>query len=740
MSDSLTRRDFVKLSALVGGGAAALAACGRSARQTVTSIVNDPKQPPWEEQWHASVCVLCPGGCGVLVRTVGGDAKKLEGNPAHPVNRGRLCARGQAGVQVLYHPDRVRTPLRRTGTRGRGEFTAISWEEALAELAEKLGGLGAAGQAHTVLGWTRPLRGSLAVLFEHFFRAYRSPNLFSYQPFSDEVLLEANRRTTGHRAFVGVDLENANYLLSFSAAFLEAGRSPVRMARGFGHFRQGRPGMRGRFVQVEPRLSLTAANADEWVYVPPGTEAHLVLAFAHVILREELQDRDFIARHTRGFEAFQRWVLSEFSPEQVSEPTGVPTRRIERLAREFARQRPALALAGDAATAHTHGLFAALAVNALNALVGAYGNSGGLFFDPAPPFTPLAAVRPASRRPPLAPHPADLPEAILHGEPYSVEALLLYGANPAYELPGRTTRQALEKIPFIASFSSFLDDTTAYADLVLPDSSFLERWSDDVPAPGSGVATATLGPPVVAPLDHTRASGDVLLELARRLGGRVAKSLPWQNFESFLQTRWRGLQQARRGSIRADSFGEFWSRAVEAGGWWDDKHPAFAFATASGKFEFPRAAGGAGARESAQASFAGEPAEFPFHLHVFAHLALGDGASAHLPWLQELTEPMSGTVWTSWVELNPKTAIELGIRDGELVWVESPQGKLRLRAKLLPGAAPTVVSIPAGQGHEFSGRYARQRGANVFSIVVPQRQAAMRTLAWAATRVKVYRA
>lgn len=764
----MKRREFLIATTLGAGSTVLLESCGHHEERLIPLLISEEQLIPGAEQWTAGVCRQCAAGCGILVRTMAGQrettvngervrlsvrqAKKIEGNPDHPLNRGRLCARGQAALQVLYNPDRVKTPLKRVGPRGSGHFQATSWDEALELVTARLKELRQQNEPHALLFLTGMLQGLTATVIERFLHAFGSPNLIRHDVFSPDPVREANRLTMGYDAYPALDLERTNYLLSFGAGFLETFLSPVRYSRGLGHMRQGRPGHRGKVVHVEPRFSLTAANADEWVPVKPGTEGALALAMAYVIVQEELYDKEFVSRSSEGFEEFRRFVEENYHPDRVASLTDITAARIRRIAREFATHRPALALAGDVATAHTNGLFTAVAVTALNALVGAIGTPGGIFFDPPPPLRPLPpatlddVARQGLARVPLGGAPRSaltLSEQLLSSQPYPIRVAFIYETNPVFTLPeAARTKEALDRIPFIVSFSPFLDETAVLADLILPDHAPLESWTDALPLSGTGRAVFGIGQPIVQPLYDTRSTPEVLIQLAKALGGSVAASFPWDSYSDVLKTVAHGLFAAGRGSIVAEDFDTFWDHLVTKGGWWDDAVASpLAFRTPSGKFEFVIGRRGSGIPEGeTEPQFAGNESEYPFYLIVYPSVAFGDGRGSNQPWLQEMPDPMTMACWGSWVEINPKTAQRLGIKENDLVWIESPHGKIQAPVLLYPGARPDTLHIPAGQGHEAYGRYAQHRGVNPIKILAPLRERHTGSLAWAATRVRVSKA
>ncbi|MFQ5826858.1 MAG: molybdopterin dinucleotide binding domain-containing protein, partial [Dehalococcoidia bacterium] len=329
--------------------------------------------------------------------------------------------------------------------------------------------------------------------------------------------------------------------------------------------------------------------------------------------------------------------------------------------------------------------------------------------------------------------------------------------------------EAWAKVPFIVSFSPFMDDSSQQVDLILPDSTYLERWQDDIPLTSSGFPILGLRQPVVEPLYDTANTGDVIIRIAKDLGGTVADSFPWNSFQEMLQERIKGLYRVGWGSIVASSWPEFWDQLVERGGWWDTSPPSRRgpLATPSGKFEFssqtlrkrlediaqgPQGLEGTLSRLKIEArgdrAFlphyepprpVAEEREFPFFLNTYKTMTCAQGRGANQPWLMEIYGLQVMRSWDSWVEINPETAHELGIADGDQVWVESPLGKIRVSAKLYPGAMPQVVNMPIGLGHRAYGRWARDRGANPNRIIANEYEHLGGLAAWSSTRVRIYK-
>jgi anaerobic selenocysteine-containing dehydrogenase len=710
----MDRRSFIKLTA-ISGTSAALASCG-SPENALIRFVPDEDIVPGQAVWKPSVCPSCASGCGLTVRVMdaeadvvrGGQAgivqilaaKKLEGSPMYPVNRGALCARGQASIQVTYHPDRITQPLKRSGDRGSGQYAAISWDEAIKELVARLDALTDAG-SQKALACLTSSRGHRAALLDMFLSRFGAPGAVNF----------ANALSFGRDQLPTYDLANARHVIAFGADFLGTWNSPVSNAQAYGHMRQGRSGIRGSFVQVESRMSQTGANADEWVPTRPGTEGALALGLAHVIIAERLRLASGAGRAGALIEGWSGG-LADYAPEQVEKITGVPARRVERLAREFAERRPAVAIIGGAPLAHTNGLFSALSVNALNALVGNVGEAGGMAFTPQ---LNIAKPRAAGFR--ITPEGA----GSYIGE---AQVLLIDGANPVYHaLPVWKLRETLARLPYIVSFGSFLDETSILSDLILPDHSFLESFAEAAPESGSLVAVLGVAPPVMKPLHDTRATPDVLLDISRQLTKPL--DLPWQTFEEMLTAT---MMKFPGSSPDADA----WTEAQEKGGWWGTP-PAAIAAPQTPIAQSPSALAWD------EPKFDGDEKEYPIHLLPYVSSAFLDGSLAHLPWLQELPDPMTSAMWSSWVEINPATATKLGIGDGDVVDVVSTNGSVRLAAVLTPGIAPDIVAIPTGQGHRSFTRYASARGVSPVDVLSTMTVDRVGSIAWAATRVKVLR-
>jgi len=657
MTDNFSRRDFLKLAGLGAATATILTGCGPASRY----VVREPytKMPEYtyngQSTFYATTCRECAAACGLVIRTHQGRAIKAEGNPYNPVNLGKTCARGQASLQGLYNPDRIQNP----GQHKRGEktFTDMDWDAAIGVVGKALAG----GDFAILLG-TAP--DHLFVLAGELSKAYAAaaPLRFSALAVFEAraTLGEAARAIFGKPDNLFFDLSNADLVFSFGANFLETWLSPVAYTREFANMRRAK---RGYLVQFEPRMSQTAAKADEWIPVRPGTEGLVALALGK--LAAEIKGK----------------VLPAFNGVDVAavaEASGVEQATLERLAQLFAAAERPVALPGGAPLAQSNGLEAGKAILALNAFT-----SGGVY------LTAPAAVNDAYHRPASLKEMAALIERMNAGK---IKTLFVHGVNPLFELPRALGfREALEKVPTVISFASFPDETALAADYVFPDHTGLESWGYQRAATGAGQTLISGAQPVIAPFYNTRATADVLLAAS-------AGKLPYADEVAFVQAQVTGLIGAADGFFGAGDLPSFWAQFQQFGGWW----------TNDAKLSVPETPL---LDKALQVEAPPVQGEGEFYLHVFPSPILAE-AGANKPWLQEIPDPMTTVMWNSWLEMNPVTADELGLLDDDVVQVISPFGMLEVSVYRYPAIRPDTVAIPFGQGHTAYGRYAEGRGVN----------------------------
>ena len=678
-----------------------------------------------ESTWVNSVCTLCPGSCGISVRKVDDRGVKIEGMKDHPVNQGGICALGLAGLQLLYSPDRVKTPLKRAGKRGEGKWVSISWDQAISEVAGKLKELRTGGQAHTVAGITGSGPNTLSRLFKRFLTAYGSPNFFNIPSIDDSYRLALQMMNGATPdATVGLDLENTDFILSFGCGLLDGWGSPVHMFKTNTAWRK----TQARVIQIEPRLSRTAAKAYQWIPITPGSEGALALGIANVLITESLYRKDFVDNYTSGFEGvvnasgelqkgFKQHVLDNFSPKAVSELTGLDPAAITLLAREFAKAKAPIALFGRGQGKLPGSMDEALAIHALNMLMGAINQKGGIYALPTPdsqawPVVPPDAVADSGvKEPRLDGASSDaysrlnqLPPAVLSGKPYPLNALLVMEANPLYTMSNsKAVQEAFDKIPLVVSFSSFMDETAQNSDLILPNHIYLER-QEDAPLPaGFSKPVISLSKAVFKPLHNTQHAGDTLILLAKGLGGSVAETLPWKDFEAC-------LKQAMGDKMEPLQKTGYW---VNTGAVFPDGKTTFT--TPSGKFEFASSAFCPG---FTPVKIEGD-ASYPLLLIPYDTMRLASGYAANPPFDTKILEETILLHQDGLIEINPKTAQSMGLSENDRVLLQTPRGQANVLIHLEEGIMPGVIALPRGLGHTAYDAYIAGKGVNLNGLTGP---------------------
>ncbi len=696
---TIGRRDFLKVYA--AAGIAVLEGCRRRDQELIESPVRRSTALPGASVWRRSICGQCGAGCEIEVRTVDRLAKKIEGLPDGFVNRGGVCALGHSALQELYHPDRVTEPMRRGAS---GELEPVSWEEAL----EAAAGAIAASPAATTLVSGAP-SGPLLGLWRRFAASVGAPAPVHWQSADLVVEREAARVALGEPVRPAYDMARADYVLSIGAPFLDGWRSAAHFAGAWAELTADR---RGKLVQVEARHSLTAANADDWLPVVPGSEGVFARGLAGLLIASGKVPEDARA----AYEALYPEAPTDLAG--TAERCGIDSDRIERLASELSRARRPLVMIGGSALEGENGLAAGAAALALNVLLGVVGREGGVFAGVDFGFEDRLAGDADAAAPPAA--LADR----LDGAGAS-GVLVVSEADPLHAMP--RFESAIDGAGTVIALSAFFDDTTLRADLVLPIQTDLERFQAIEPDPVLGVPALLIASPTVAPRGEARHPGDVVLALAAASG----TELPWPGFQEAVEAALSDAFTATRadaegaGALPASLIAgalnarQFVRRTTDAGGLVGT--------------EERRRAPTRGAANDAPAGLP-DPASLPspaapagvesFTLIPFESLKLGDGQGANRPWLQELPDPLSTVMWGSWAEMATADADRLGIRTGDIVRLTGTAAEIELPAIVLPTVRPGCVGVPVGGGHADYGRYARGRGVNVNALFDPDRRVA----------------
>jgi len=703
MSEKISRRDFLKLAGVGTAITAVLTGCGPESRY----VVREPyvKMPEYtyngQSTYYATTCRECAAGCGLVVRTMQGRALKVEGNKLHPVNMGKTCSRGQATLQGLYNPDRMQNPVKQNG-RGTKNFSGVTWDDAIATVAGALKD-NKPEEIAFLLGLTPD---HLFDLVTQLTSALEAPPPLRYGVLgmfeARATLSDAAEKMFGTPSLLYFDMGNADMTFSFGSNFSETWLSPVAYARGFSQMRQGTPGRRGYLVQFEPRMSQTAMIADEWIPVAPGTEGLVALALGRLVA------------DVRG--GALPAAFSTVDVEAVAKTSGVERAALEKLATMFANANHPLAIPGGEPLGQSNGSESAQAILALNALVGNLGNEGGVFVTPSTGVNEDQYRKPATVK--------ELAAFVGKMAAGNVKALFIHGVNPLFELPPALGfAEAIKKVPLVISFSSTLNETAIQSDFIFPDHTGLESWGYQRIWTGADRAAISGGQPAVVPYFNTRATADALLAAVKQAGGTAAQALPYKDEVEFIQNQLLGLVSTPGGLYGAADINTFWAMWQQFGGWWK----------VEAGLNAPQASGLENAIKINQPEYEGDG---DFHLLAYPSPIFGDGSGANHPWLQETPDPSTTVMWNSWVEVNPKTAEELGLKNDDVVLITSPVGKIEASVYQYPAIRPDSIAVPFGQGHTALGRYAAGRGSNpadLFSLKFNESG----DLAFAAMKVKI---
>lgn len=748
-------------------GEAALAATGaprRKRRKTPIDYARARAVP--------SVCLNCSTVCGIVGHVVDGRLVKISGNPADPNNGRTICAKGHSGLSIGAYPERLLYPLKRVGRRGEGLWQRVTWEEAYAALASRIAACRDAGHPEQVA--LHAGRSRINDVIGRFMNAIGSPVILNHRALCSLNKRAANYATIGDTDWETVDAAHTKYLLNFGSNFLEAHQGHIHFVK---RVAQGRFGNGAKLVTFDVRLSNTAGRSDEWHAPFPGTEGAIALAMAHVMMEAGEYDRAFVEQWTNVTPAELRRRLAPYTPGWAAGVSGLAAEDIERIALEFARARPhCAAFTNRGSHAHYNGFENDRAVIMLNVLAGSVGKVGGYTFmasgvDPKrfPPPEPkpeAPKVRTDLEDPPeypLANHwqkmrVGELVYAYLKSGRAKLSVYLTYTLGSPTTWPeGRSLAVEVLKdealIPFHACSDVVYSETAHYADLILPDATYLERWGLDTRNSYELEPYVTLRQPIVAPPGECVSFADMLCELGRRLGPDVARYFAFGSHEDFVRhqcgTRFEALKTT---GVLVDDEGEklyeTYLRALspaELSGTTTD--PQTGLVTKPGRDSKPEAIGivrgGKAVRgfktpsrlfeilsptyvEKARAVGV-EVDSFPGYVPIPAHAGLADDrfVLVTFKWnvhTQARTAPqkyLSEIVHDNPMWINAAKARQLGIASGDMVEITTyrPKGPVFqgtgerlgsavIRAFVTEGIHPRVLAVSNSLGQLFGGRAA----------------------------------
>ncbi len=718
-----TRRDFLKWGAYISAAVATLArpiAQGSRAMELLMGGVGVSRTTEKKRLAVPTTCLQCYARCGITGYSEYGRLRKIGGNLAHPNSRGKLCAKGQAGINFLYDPGRILKPLRRKSDRGSGQWQKISWEEAWKEISEKLGNLRSKGLAAklAILSERDITTGNIA---KRFLNAYGSPHLLGDSHLSGLNKRLALEMTMGFGVEIN-DVAYTQYMLNFGANPYEANILRTSFVQRIIEGRQERVfdkmvHMGAKLVTFDVRLSQTAGRSDEWHPIFPGTDATIALAMANVIMQEDLYDKAFLKKWLNYPIQELKNHLAQYSPEMAHRISGVSADIIRRLAREFGSIKPANAITSGGLYKHVNGFQNERAVLLLNIITGNIDNKGGFclpknyeLMEPEPKpkeLVPDVSISKAGSL--LSQHNGhSIMQAIQEGT-LELEALIIYMANPVYSFPHneqvKTILKDKKKLPFVVVMESHMSETAAIADLILPAATYLERWELESPPSFEMIPFVSLRQPVVKPLGECMAYSDILTELAKRLGDDVGRFFPFRNAEDYVSYQIQNIPKL------VDAGGIDHLR--ETGLWIDPTHSPRYQTYMRGGFQTPSKKIEIYSIRLKQKGISPLPEYVPIPDHqslksdeliltTFQWNTHTHYNTAGCMWLAEITH--ENAMW-----IHPETARSRGIKDGDRVSLRSKAGIIETKVRVTWGIHPKVVALSDSCGHWKYGGVAQAR-------------------------------
>jgi len=505
-----------------------------------------------------SVCLNCSTVCGIEAHVVDNKVIKIRGNPLDP-NMGShmTCAKGQSGPTINDYPERLLYPLKRVGKRGEGLWQRISWDEAYTEVADRIKASIASGHPERVA--LHQGRSRIDAEINRFLSAIGTPVQLNHRALCSSNKRAANYVSLGETDWESIDAERCKYFLNFGANFYEAHQGGLHLVS---RVVKARYDHGAKLVTFDVRLSNTAGRSDEWHQPFPGTEGAVALAMAHVMLRENEFDQAFVDKYVQPGVATLRTWLADCTPAWAAKLSGIAVADIERLALEFARARPAtVAFSNRGVGAHFNGFNAERAVVMLNALAGSIARPGGYCYGldeklsigryPQPlPLPPAPKIRTDLEDPPEWPlanrwqkmKVGQIVYDFVRQGRAKLDVYLTYTLGSPMTWPeGRSTTVEVlldeTLIPFHACSDIVYSETAHYADLILPDATYLERWGLDIRNNLELTHFVTLRQPLTSPPGDARSFADVLFDIGRRLGPEQAKYFQFGSHEDFVRVQ-----------------------------------------------------------------------------------------------------------------------------------------------------------------------------------------------------------
>jgi anaerobic selenocysteine-containing dehydrogenase len=642
-----------------------------------------------------TTCRSCHGACGVIAHVKDGKVIKVEGDPDSPISHGTMCAKGLAITQLAYHPDRILHPMKKVGDKLSGQWERITWDEALDTIANKFQSvIDEYGPEYIVVG-----QGTGRDYESHLYRFANqlgTPNVLTAGHFCYVSRVSSSLITCGNLPVVDYYLNEPKCIVIWATNPMWTNPDEYKGENFMRALKNG-----AALITIDPRKSFYAGRADLWLQIRPGTDGALAFGFHHVIIEEELYERDFTEHYIHGWDAFRERVMKDYPLDKVQEITWVDKELIRKAARMYATTKPA-AIQWGVPTEETNNCtdFTRTAIG----LMGITGNldaPGGnaLFVNP-----PTRTVAEFSRHKDLSKdvlakrlggeqfklgarvafiNPKKAWDSIVYGEPYQLKAGLLCGSNPVVtRANAREAYEALKKLGFFVIIDHFMTPTAELADIFLPAGTWLEQnhVADNWKRHGYAFARQKCCEIGEAWQDHK-----IFQELGKRMGQELwptvedgldyllePSGLTFEEFKKkgYLQGENVYHKYKERGFSTPTRKMELWSTILEK--WGRDPLPKYVEVPES-PYSTPEVA-------KKYPYIFNSGLRTPTYFH---------SAGFMIPWLREIRpDPLA--------EIHPETAKKHGIEDGQWMYIESPRGRIKQRAKLYDGIDPRVVTAEHG--------------------------------------------
>jgi molybdopterin-containing oxidoreductase family iron-sulfur binding subunit len=662
----MNRRTFLKIA---GMGSVALASgCTSHPEKKLYAQIKAPNDMvTGKATWYASTCRECPAGCGVIAKNREGRVIKLEGNPNHPINQGRLCMRGQAAVQGLYNPDRLRQPV----LKEKKSFRAISFKEAQTLLLSKITTASAKGP-NRIRMVTEVTGKTLNDLLVRCLNKWKSDEPVVYEPYAYEALKAAYETMFGLAVLPTYAMDQADVLIGFGADFLETWLSPVEYACKFKRMHAYNRGRQGLFCHISPFESLTGANADRFIRCHPETEAAVGLGLINYALTQG-RGKELPIRLRKALVA----VSSKYTFQNVSAISGILVEDFSYLAEALLKAEKPLIVGLSASSGGANALATELTVLLLNQVL----DSKLSLCD----FSKTHRIETAAKRSEVNAFFTSIAEE-------EAEVLLFYNTNPAYNLSPNIVENVRAKEIFVVSFAASMDETAMLSDLVFPTANPLESWDEYTGRSG----VISMLQPVMGRLFHAPNMGDLLLSLA------FPKQADQGGYLRYLADQLLSVNKTDKSNQ--------WLRMVQAGG----DFTAEAVGETSKK---PQLADNLTVSVEKILGILNMTPAKSLTLMAAPSNRFFDGRGANKTWLAEIPDSITQIAWQSVALIHPETLSAKGLTSGREVSITTTYGKLNTAVYPDPGVHPQVVVMSVGQGHTAYGRFARNQGQSPFTLL-----------------------